>query len=95
MDPSSLCSVIQYLSEVRLEREKSLLRKVQYKFFLPSKVQGKGKKNKKQKNHQDFEFASVGRFQAKRKRTYARDNEYLSVLYHGILCPSFLIPLLS
>ena len=52
MDPSSLCSVIQYLSEVRLrlEREKSLLRKVQYKFFfLPSKVQGKGKKNKKQK----------------------------------------------
>ena len=50
MDPSSLCSVIQYLSEVRLEREKSLLSKVQYKFFfLPSKVQGKGKKNKKQK----------------------------------------------
>lgn len=72
MDPSSLCSVIQYLSEVRLrlEREESLLRKVQYKFFfLPSKVQGKGKKKQTTKNHQDFEFASVGRFQAKRKRT--------------------------
>ena len=37
----------------------------------------------------------MGRFQAKRKRTYARDNENLSVLYHCILCPSFLIPLLS
>ena len=98
VDPSSLCSVIQYLSEVRLrlEREKSLLRKVQYKFFFYRvKSRVKVKKKQKTKNHQDFEFASVGRFQAKRKRTYARDNENLSVLYHGILCPSFLIPLLS
>lgn len=69
MDPSSLCSVIQYLSEVRLrlEREKILLRKVQYKFFLPSKVQGNGKKNKKQKIIKILNFYQWDVFRPKEK----------------------------
>ena len=69
MDPSSLCSVIQYLSEVRLrlEREKILLRKVQYKFFLPSQVQGKGKKNKKQKIIKILNFYQWDVFRPKEK----------------------------
>ena len=96
VDPSSLCSVIQYLSEVRLrlEREESLLRKVQYKFFFYRvKSRVKVKKNKQQKIIKILNLHQWDVFRPKEKEP--RDNENLSMLYHGILCPSFLIPLLS
>lgn len=73
--------------------EKSLKESTIQVFFYRVKPRVKVKENKQQKIIKILNLHQWDVFRPKEKEP--RDNENLSMLYHGILCPSFLIPLLS